>query len=83
MEARFVVGNASLKDIRILSDDIYAIDLMQNNSILIIGDASFYINNKAEIKKWCDSSLTKWTQKGMILAFINDEERNLFLMRWS
>jgi hypothetical protein len=85
MAARFIVGNASLKDIRDLSvsDDVYAIDLIQNNSILIIGQPSFYILNEQEIIKWCNSSLTKWTQKGMILGFINDEERNLFLMQWA
>jgi hypothetical protein len=85
MAARFIVGNASLKDIRdlSLSDDIYAVDLIVNKSILVIGDVSFYINNEAEIRWWCNSSLTNWAQKGMILGFINDEERNLFLMRWA
>jgi len=83
MAARFIVGNASLKDIRILSDDIYTIDLIQNKSILVINDVSFYINNEAEIRQWCNSSLTNWSQKGMIMGFVNDEERNLFLMRWT
>jgi hypothetical protein len=83
MPQRFIIGNASLKNIRDLSDDIYAIDLIKNNSILVIADASYYILNEREIIKWCNSSLTKWTQKGMILGFINDEERNLFLMRWA
>jgi hypothetical protein len=83
MSPRFIIGNASLKNIRELSDDIYAIDLIKNNSILVIADASYYILNEPEIKKWCEQSLTTWSQKGMILGFINDEERNLFLMRWS
>lgn len=85
MAARFIVGNASLKDIRdlSLSDDIYAIDLIQNKSILVISDITFYINNETEIRQWCNSSLTNWSQKGMIMGFVNDEERNLFLMRWA
>jgi hypothetical protein len=80
---RFIVGNASLKNIRDLSDDIYTIDLIKNKSILVIADVAFYIINEPEIKKWCDLSLTNWSQKGMILGFVNDEERNLFLMRWA
>ena len=83
MSQRFIVGNASLKNIRDLSDDIYTIDLIKNKSILVIADVAFYIINEPEIKKWCDLSLTNWSQKGMILGFVNDEERNLFLMRWA
>jgi hypothetical protein len=84
MKQRFIVGNnLSLSEVRALSDEIYTIDLIQNKSTLVIGDVSFYINNEAEIKQWCNSSLTKWSQKGMILGFINDEERTLFLMRWA
>jgi hypothetical protein len=83
MTQRFIIGNASLKNIRDLSDDIYTIDLIKNKSILVIADASYYILNEQEIIKWCNSSLTTWAQKGMILGFVNDEERNLFLMRWA
>jgi hypothetical protein len=84
MSPRFIVGNGlSLSEVRELSDDIYTIDLIQNKSILVIADVAFYISNESEIKKWCDLSLTSWSQKGMILGFVNDEERNLFLMRWS
>jgi len=83
MTQRFVVGNVSLKNIRELSDDIYTIDLIKNNSILIIADPSWWIFNEKDIETWCNASLTNWSQKGMILGFINDEERNLFLMRWA
>jgi hypothetical protein len=83
MTRRFVIGNASLKDIRDLSDNVYALDLIINKSFLIISDPSFWVKNEEDIKAWCNSSLTNWSQKGMILAFINDEERNLFLMRWA
>ena len=84
MTTRFIVGNGlALSEIRELSDEVYAIDLIKNKSILVIANVSFYIENESEIQKWCDSSLTAWSQKGMILGFINDEERNLFLVRWS
>ena len=84
MTTRFIVGNGlALSEIRELSDEVYAIDLIKNKSILVLANVSFYIENESEIKKWCDSSLTAWSQKGMILGFINDEERNLFLVRWS
>lgn len=84
MSARFIVGNkASLQEIRTISSDIYAIDLIKNNSILVISDAVWWTTNAVDIVQWCDSSLTKWSQKGMLLGFINDEERTLFLMRWA
>ena len=84
MLPRFIVGNGlSLREVRELSDDIQVIDLIQNKSILVIANVSWWVFNEEDIKKWCDQSLTKWSQKGMIVGFINDEERNLFLMRWA
>jgi hypothetical protein len=84
MKQRFVVGNSpKLKDIRGMSQYINGIDLIINKSILVISDVSYFITNESEIKKWCDQSLTTWAQKGMILGFVNDEERNLFLLKWS
>jgi len=86
MSQRFVVATPSLKQVRDLTYDIdsmSAIDLMKNSSILVIADPTYYIINELEIANWCNSSLTAWSQKGMILAFMNDEERNLFLMRWA
>jgi hypothetical protein len=83
MSQRFVISPISLEVLRDLAEDIHPVDLIKNKSILIIGEPSYYILNEKEIKKWCDLSLTKWSQKGMILGFVNDEERNLFLMRWS
>ena len=84
MLPRFIVGNGlSLSEVRELSDDIQVIDLIQNKSILVIANVSWWVFNEEDIKKWCDQSLTKWSQKGMIVGFINDEERNLFLMRWA
>ena len=84
MLPRFIVGNGlSLSEVRELSDDIQVIDLIQNKSILVIANVSWWVFNEEDIKKWCDQSLTKWSQKGMILGFINDEERSLFLMRWA
>lgn len=82
-ETKFIIATPTIKDIRLLSDDIYAVNLMINKSMLIIGDVKYYIDNEDEIKSWCNQSLTSWTQTGMIIGFINDEERNLFLMRWS
>jgi hypothetical protein len=84
MAQRFIIGHkASLQDIRTISSDIYAIDLIKNKSILVISDVSWWVSNAADIEKWCNLSLTRWSLYGMMLGFINDEERNLFLMRWS
>ena len=82
-DSKFIIGTPTIKDIRLLSDDIYAIDLMVNKSMLVISDAKYYVDNEDEIKNWCKSSLTSYCQNGMILGFINDEERDLFLMRWA
>jgi hypothetical protein len=84
MNQRFIIGHkASLQDIRTISSDIYAIDLIKNKSILVISDIVWWTANATDIVKWCDSCLTKWSQHGMLIGFINDEERNLFLMRWA
>jgi len=83
MTQRFLVINASLKNIRDLSDEINTIDLIKNNSVLVIVNPTWWVSNEADIIDWCNSSLTTWSQKGMILGFINDEERDLFLMRWA
>ena len=84
MTPRFIIGHkTSLQDIRTISSDIYPIDLIKNKSILVINNVSWWVSNASDIAKWCDVSLTKWSQKGMILGFVNDEERTLFLMRWS
>ena len=52
MSQRFVVGNASLKNIRDLSDNVYAIELIINNSFLIIADPSFWVKNEEDITTW-------------------------------
>jgi hypothetical protein len=84
MTPRFIIGHkTSLQDIRTISSDIYPIDLIKNKSILVINNVSWWVNNASDIAKWCDASLTKWSQHGMLIGFINDEERTLFLMRWS
>ena len=82
MSRRFIISPVSLQVLRDLAEDIHPIDLIKNKSILIIGEPSFWVKNEEDIKAWCDSCLTKWSQHGMMLGFINDEERNLFLMRW-
>lgn len=81
---RFVIGEkTSIQDIRSLSGNVNTIDLIINKSILVVADVGFYIENEQEIKSWSNQSLTSFSQNGMILGFVNDEERNLFLMRWS
>lgn len=81
--SRFIVGNPTIADIRAMDGDELTLDLIVNRSMLIINDYIFYLDNETEIRNWCNLSLTKWSQNGMVLAFVNDEERNLFLMRWT
>jgi hypothetical protein len=83
MTQRFVISPISLQVLRDLAEGIPTIDLIKNKSVLVIANPSWWVFNEAEIINWCNSSLTSWSRQGMILGFINDEERDLFLMRWS
>lgn len=83
MTQRFIVIKPSLKNIRDLSENIDTIDLLKNKSVLVIVHPTWWVFNEADIIDWCNSSLTSWSRQGMLLGFINDEERDLFLMRWA
>lgn len=83
MTQRFVISPISLQVLRDLAEGIPAIDLIKNKSVLVIANPSWWVFNEAEIINWCNCSLTSWSRQGMILGFVNDEERDLFLMRWS
>jgi len=63
-------------------------------SMLVISDVKFWQANEIEIRTWVNASLKKvspaweqWGNKswqtGMVLVFADEEDRMLFLMRWS
>jgi hypothetical protein len=83
MAQRFVISPISLQVLRDLAEGIHPIDLIKNKSILVIADPSWWIRNEKDIQEWCDTRLTSWSMRGMILGFVNDEERDLFLLKWS
>lgn len=50
---------------------------------LIINDYKWWGKNFRIIKEWTTDALTELDHEGMILKFVSDEERNVFLMRWA
>jgi hypothetical protein len=76
VKRKFVIGGHNPFDAHIMRE------APMLNYWLVIEDVSYFIAYEKEINKWCKNSLTDYVQKGMILGFINDEERTLFLLRW-
>ena len=51
---------------------------------LLISDHRWWNRNYVEIREWAEDSLSKGlVSEGMIVKFINEEERNLFILRWA
>jgi hypothetical protein len=51
--------------------------------MLLITDSSYYEGNAKEINEWCKQSGTYCKKIGMILEFGSQEEKMMFLLRWS
>jgi len=58
-------------------------DFKNKSSMLLIADYKFYNENEKEIVSWSKEFLKSFSQQGMILEFNNDEDRLIFIMRWS
>jgi len=52
-------------------------------SMLLLFDYKWFVNNEKEIKDWCARTLSKFEQTGMVLHFANEKEKMLFLLKWS
>jgi hypothetical protein len=54
-----------------------------SNPMLLICDYRFWHNNEEQIFDWCTESRVQCTLTGMILEFESQEERMMFMLRWS
>ena len=51
--------------------------------MLLIADPAFWVANEADIIDWFTSSNVKYYMKGMVLEFESNEDKMMFLLRWS
>lgn len=51
--------------------------------MLLIADPAYWVKNETDIINWFISSNVKYYMKGMILEFESDEDKMMFLLRWS
>jgi len=51
--------------------------------MLLITDADYYEANKKEMTEWCKQSGIFCKKIGMILEFGSQEEKMMYLLRWS
>jgi hypothetical protein len=58
-------------------------DFKNKNSMLLVADYKFYNEKEKDIIVWTEQSLKSFDRQGMILEFDNDEDRLLFIMKWS
>jgi len=52
-------------------------------AMLLITDATYYLENESSIQEWCKASDVKCNKAGMILEFGSQEEKMMFLLRWN
>ena len=51
--------------------------------LLLLCDYVFWIANEKEIFDWCRESSIECRLKGMVIEFNSDEDKMLFMLRWS
>ena len=51
--------------------------------MLLISDFIFWYQNEEEIFDWCTKSRVQCTLTGMILEFDSQEDKMIFMLRWS
>ena len=51
--------------------------------ILLITDPIYWLNNEQDIVDWFTVSNVKYNLSGMILEFDSQEDKMMFLLRWS
>ena len=53
------------------------------NPMLLITDFIFWYQNEEQIFDWCTDSRIQCTLTGMILEFESQEDKMMFMLRWS
>ena len=51
--------------------------------LLLISDPKFWLENEAEIIEWLSEVNIKCHLNGMLLEFDNNEDKMMFMLRWS
>ena len=51
--------------------------------MLLVTDYQYFANNENDILDWCKQSNVQCNLMGMILEFGSQEEKMMFLLRWS
>lgn len=49
---------------------------------LFIADFNWYAPLTDEIDTWCKNMFGYWAREGMMLTFVNSNDRMLFLLTW-
>ena len=57
--------------------------LFEGKLWLLIQDYNWFNLHYGEIQVWANTCLSSFGMQGMVLKFDSEEDRNLFLMRWS
>jgi hypothetical protein len=63
---------------------INAAYIPDNECWMLISDYNWWIRNTREVEDWCKNCLEKGlVTEGMIIKFVSNIDRNVFLMKWS
>ena len=62
---------------------IAATSPIDRDLLLIIEDYAYWVLNQTEIEQWIADSNGAITQQGMVVHFDTEEDRTMFLLRWS
>ena len=58
-------------------------NIKNNKPMLLIANPKFWLANEADILEWLVNSNIKYWQNGMLLEFDNNEDKMMFMLRWS
>ena len=71
-----------LKEQGIKFIDAY-VDVNNKRPMLLISDPGYWLENENNIISWAKDSDIIYLQEGMILSFNSNEDKMMFLLRWS
>ena len=60
-----------------------SINVMNKRHMLLVADPEYWVNNEEDIIEWFVESNIRYNLAGMILEFDTQEDKMMFLLRWS
>lgn len=60
-----------------------SINVMNKRHMLLVADPEYWVNNEKDIVKWFVESNIRYNLAGMILEFDTQEDKMMFMLRWS